>query len=135
MNCKRESYAKTSPNAIRSNSNFLAALNSFGIDIDFYEQLFNEFSMPLKIHLNPSGIDFILDDINYVSFYHLFTSQADFKMKLQEKIDSGLIQEVFVNNNKRYDIVTNINNLSSQFSSCQSFHSIFDVFMRFFSRY
>ncbi|CAF5029532.1 unnamed protein product [Rotaria sp. Silwood1] len=124
VNCKKESYVKISPVSIRSNSTLLAVLNSFNIDINLYEKVFNEFSMPLKVHLSRSGIDFLLEDIDYVSFYHLFINQVDFKKRLQQKIDRRLIEEVSINNNKQYAIVSNSNTFSSQLSSCTNLHHV-----------
>jgi hypothetical protein len=121
VNCKKEAYVKVSPSSVRSNSTLLLTLNSFGINIDDYEKLFNEFSLPLKICLNKNGIDFILKDKDYVQFYHLFINQTDFQKRLQQKITDGSIQEVTINNNKRYVIAKSIITSTSQLNSCKSF--------------
>ena len=119
VNCKKKAYAKVPPNSIRSNSTLLLILNSIGITIEEYEKSFNEFSLPLKICLNQTGIDFVLDDKHYAPFYHLFVNQTDFEQKLQKKIANGSIQEVNINNNKRYAIIESINARSSQLNQCK----------------
>lgn len=124
VNGKKESYAKTPPSAIRSNANLLFALNSIGIQLEDYEKLFNEFSLPIKVSLNQNGIDFLFQNLYYAPYYHLFINQADFKTKLQQKILDGLFKEVNINNNKRYVIVENINTSSLQINPGISFLSI-----------
>lgn len=124
VNCKKKSYAKTSPNTIRSSSTLSIALNSLGIDIDVYEKSFLQFSLPLKISLNQTGIDLILQDLNYVPLYHLFINQPDFQVKLKQKIDNRIIREVNIKNNKRYILVPNTNSNISQSHSRKYFSSL-----------
>lgn len=122
VNCKKKAYVKTPPNTIRSSSTLLLALNSFGIGLDQYENSFNEFSLPHKICLNQNGVDIVLHDPDYVPFYHLFTNQIDFQLKLQPKITNGSIREVNIKNNKRYTIVESTSSPSSRLHSRISFY-------------
>ncbi|CAF1377737.1 unnamed protein product [Adineta ricciae] len=116
VNCKKESYAKVSPCAIRADSTLLLAIKSMNIDIEEYEKNFHEFVLPSKICLNQNAIDFIMKDIDYVPFFHLFINQTDFLKQLQSKIADGVVQEVNIDNKKRFTVAAKIDSTaSSQF--------------------
>lgn len=100
VNGKKESFAKISPSAIRSDPHLLSRLNSYGITIGQYEESFRAFSLPFKILLNQNGIDLILNDVHFVDYYHLFIHQSEFSKQVQQRIEQGLIREVNINSKK-----------------------------------
>lgn len=108
VNSKKDTLAKTSPLMIRSNASLLDNINMLGINIDQYEEAYGSFALPFKINLNRNGIDFILNDTSFIPFYHLFMNQLDFHEHLQQQIAQGLIEEVHVDNKKKFILSKNI---------------------------
>lgn len=72
VSARKETYLKTSPVTIRQNPNMLNYLQSIGIDIDNYEQIYLTSPLPINMELTTCTVDFILSNNDYIEFCHMF---------------------------------------------------------------
>lgn len=92
-NSRPFSYAKLPPHTIRLNSKLLERLNFYNININEYEQAYEHFHIPVQHKLAPSGIQLLIQNLDFVPFYHRY-HQTEVIDEIEKMKLSGVIKQV-----------------------------------------
>ena len=103
VTARKETYLKTSPVTIRQNPNMLNYLQSIGIDIDNYEQVYLTSPLPINMELTACTVDLILSNNDYIEFCHLF-NDARIQRHMEELLSKNEVQHRMVFGRKQYYI-------------------------------
>ena len=91
VTARKETYLKTSPAAIRRDTNMLDYLQSIGVNIDDYEHAYLSSPLPTNMELTTVAVDFILSNDDYLEFCHLF-NDVRIQQQMQERLSKNEVQ-------------------------------------------
>lgn len=105
VGARKETLFKTPPCVIRADQDKLVALQSINIDIDKYEHIYMNSSLPANIELTEDTVKWILSKTEYIPVIHVF-NDARIEREMEQRVSDRTIQCEFVRGKKRYSLIS-----------------------------
>lgn len=102
---RKETYFKTPPFMIRSDSNKLKALETININIDVYEYNYMKSFLPSNTELTEETIKMILSKDEFISICHLFNNTR-IEQEMKRRTSVQLVEQEFVQGKQQYRIAS-----------------------------
>ena len=97
----QKTFMKIPPSIIRADKSRLAALESININIDEYEHIYMNSSLPANMVLTDETIKLILSNDEYIQVAHLF-NDVRIEQEMERRVSADIVKYEFIHGKKQY---------------------------------
>ena len=105
VGARKETFMKTPPHVIRIDQDKLSALQSIDINIDEYEHIYMNSSLPANMESTEEAIKLILSNDEYIQVAHLFHN-IQIEQEMARRVSAHMIEQEFIHGKKQYRMLS-----------------------------